>query len=376
MSMNYNMKVGTMSGKDSVQNRLIQSFNRQSDEVTSGTRKSRKNNTANQSKGTNIYAGDLNLSDNRIDEKRKEARKQAMKVIGEAFSQDKKVDDAVSLAKQKAEELKKSNGEALDQIKATNQQTENLKELYQVTDGSEEQSDLKLLERREDANNNPSIQLSEKEQKRLQEIDEKGLTEYQQGALENYKYTSTLEKQVRDNNRQIQGYNQQVTAIGISRLKSHAMVDAKDQADDIMDQANEEIKGMIVNDAKNKVDDKMDENKEKAEKEKEKDKEEQKTKDASKQKAAEDDLRIKKQIIKNREDNATQKVQPDTTQLADNTDKEINQTKNQVNEQVQSDTTEQMSSIMSEAQKSVEELIQKMQLTQDDIKGAEVDSLT
>lgn len=376
MSMNYNMQVGTMSGKDSVQNRLIQSFNRQSDEVTSGTRKSRKNNTANQSKGTNIYAGDLNLSDNRIDEKRKEARKQAMKVIGEAFSQDKKVDDAVSLAKQKAEELKKSNGEALDQIKATNQQTENLKELYQVTDGSEEQSDLKLLERREDANNNPSIQLSEKEQKRLQEIDEKGLTEYQQGALENYKYTSTLEKQVRDNNRQIQGYNQQVTAIGISRLKSHAMVDAKDQADDIMDQANEEIKGMIVNDAKNKVDDKMDENKEKAEKEKEKDKEEQKTKDASKQKAAEDDLRIKKQIIKNREDNATQKVQPDTTQLADNTDKEISQTKNQVNEQVQSDTTEQMSSIMSEAQKSVEELIQKMQLTQDDIKGAEVDSLT
>lgn len=376
MSMNYNMQVGTMSGKDSVQNRLIQSFNRQSDEVTPGTRKSRKNNTGNQSKGTNIYAGDLNLSDNRIDEKRKEARKQAMKVIGEAFSQDKKVDEAVSLAKQKAEELKKSNGEALDQIKATNQQTENLKELYQVTDGSEEQSDLKLLERREDANNNPSIQLSEKEQKRLQEIDEKGLTEYQQGALENYKYTSTLEKQVRDNNRQIQGYNQQVTAIGISRLKSHAMVDAKDQADDIMDQANEEIKGMIVNDAKNKVDDKMDENKEKAEKEKEKDKEEQKTKDASKQKAAEDDLRIKKQIIKNREDNATQKVQPDTTQLADNTDKEINQTKNQVNEQVQSDTTEQMSSIMSEAQKSVEELIQKMQLTQDDIKGAEVDSLT
>lgn len=376
MSMNYNMQVGTMSGKDSVQNRLIQSFNRQSDEVTSGTRKSRKNNTANQSKGTNIYAGDLNLSDNRIDEKRKEARKQAMKVIGEAFSQDKKVDDAVSLAKQKAEELKKSNGEALDQIKATNQQTENLKELYQVTDGSEEQSDLKLLERREDANNNPSIQLSEKEQKRLQEIDEKGLTEYQQGALENYKYTSTLEKQVRDNNRQIQGYNQQVTAIGISRLKSHAMVDAKDQADGIMDQANKEIKGMIVNDAKNKVDDKMDESKEKAEKEKEKDKEEQKTKDASKQKAAEDDLRIKKQIIKNREDNATQKVQPDTTQLADNTDKEINQTKNQVNEQVQSDTTDQMSSIMSEAQKSVEELIQKMQLTQDDIKGAEVDSLT
>ena len=77
--------------------------------------------------------------------------------------------------------------------------------------------------------------------------------------------------------------NMAVEDIMVERLKSHGMVDAREEADDIMEAAGKEILGMLVDEAKEKVDEKQEEEKEKAEELAEKKEEEQERLDAKKE---------------------------------------------------------------------------------------------
>ncbi len=140
--------------------------------------------------------------------------------------------------------------------------------------GFQEQQDLLLLEKEQDYKNGVLDEgLTDEEYDRLAEIHKKPLTGSQKQALELNNYAAGHKREIRRADYGMTAEKQNVSRIKLERLKTHAMVDAQGAADDIMDAANDEIIGMLVQEVKDQQDEKMDEAKEKADeamKEKEK----------------------------------------------------------------------------------------------------------
>lgn len=220
-------------------------------------------------KSDSIFAGDLNLMENPIEQKRKQAQKQAMKLIQDAWANEQKIDESVSERKYHYEQMKKQKGSAQKELNDINSNREELKEAYGVTDDSEEQKDLKLLERRQDVNNGFGPPLTKAEKEKLKEIDEKPLTEYQQRMLEYNDLSAKFRKEVQEADAGMKDDAADMRAIMIERLKTHAMVDAQKSADKIMEAASKEIIGMMGEEAMEEIDKKVEEEKEKAEEKKE-----------------------------------------------------------------------------------------------------------
>lgn len=220
-------------------------------------------------KSDSIFAGDLNLMETPIEQKRKQAQKQAMKLIQDAWANEQKIDESVSERKYHYEQMKQQKGSAQKELNDINSNREELKEAYGITDDSEEQKDLELLERRQDVNNGFGPPLTKAEEEKLKEIDEKPLTEYQQRMLEYNDLSAKFRKEVQEADAGMKDDAADMRAIMIERLKTHPMVDAQKSADKIMEAASKEIIGMMREEAMEEIDKKVEEEKEKAEEKKE-----------------------------------------------------------------------------------------------------------
>lgn len=71
-------------------------------------------------------------------------------------------------------------------------------------------------------------------------------------------------KDIEDANKQMRDDVSDVKQIRLERLKTHPMIDAEKEADSILDVANDDIKGMLIEDAVDNIDKKQEENEEKA----------------------------------------------------------------------------------------------------------------
>lgn len=232
-------------------------------------KKNRTEKTEGGKKSDSIFAGDLNLMESPIEKKRREAKKQAMKLIQDAWANEQKIDESVSERKYHYERMKEQKGSAQKELNDINDNRAELKEAYGITDDSEEQKDLELLERRQDVNNGFGLPLTESEKEKLKEIDKKPLTEYQQRMLEYNDISAKFRKEVQEADAGMRDDAGDIRAIMIERLKTHPMVDAKKAADKIMKAASKEIVGMMVDEAKEEMDKKAEEEKEKVEEKKE-----------------------------------------------------------------------------------------------------------
>lgn len=135
---------------------------------------------------------------------------------------------------------------------------------------------------------------------------------------------------------EIQMENAVVRQSKIERLKSDPMVKAREQADSVMEAASDEILGDLIAEGKQHIDEKMEEEKKKAEEAKEKKEE------------------LEAQIEARKEDKKEQeKLTEDILDAA----KELTNAGNAV----------------SDAQQSIKDLMNKMSLVEDDVKGAAVD---
>ncbi len=196
-----------------------------------------KNETTN-----SIYAGNLGLTTDKIEQTRKQAQKKAMKVLTDELSNEKQLDDMVEEQKQKVAKLKEEmlgNAETLKDVREA-------KERYMAEYG----------------------------------LDKEGAKPTGEQMLELIEFNKAESELTRNNilaKEEAKARNMAVEDIMVERLKSHGMVDAQKEADDIMSSASEEIIGMLTDEAKNHVDETLEEQKEKAEEIKEK-KEEQEEK--------------------------------------------------------------------------------------------------
>lgn len=215
--------------------------------VSNGTTRNSK-----QEAGKSIFAGNLTMTTNGIEKKRAMARKKAMRVLEEEFSNEKKIDAMVEEQKEIVAKLKeemKGNQQALKDTRAA-------KEQYMAEYG----------------------------------LDKEGAKPTPEQALELLEFSKAEGEITRDMvlaREEAKARNMAVEDIMVERLKSHGMVDAQKEADDIMEAAGKEILSEMMNEAKDQVDEKLEEEKEKAEELKEKKEEEQEKLEEKKETPAE-----------------------------------------------------------------------------------------
>ena len=222
-----------------------------------------------QEKNKTIYAGSLlrefPLRD-RIQQRRAQAQERAMKIVGDTWNGDKKIDEELNRSRERIRELQASNKDAQDSIRDLKAESEAQAELYQVEPDSEEQQDLELLKKAQAASRPFSgIKLTEEEGERLAEIQDKELTEYQTRQLEINKRVLDYQETISLTNRKIEVENTVIRGIRLERLKKDPMLEAQQEAETVMEAARDEAVGMIVDEAKEHLDEEQEEKEEEAE---------------------------------------------------------------------------------------------------------------
>lgn len=316
------------------------------------TEKNTGKNDGKKTKGNVLFAGDMNLPWDRIEEKRKQARGQAMKVVTDAMEKDRKMEDGVNEQRDLINALKDEISQAHDEIDEITGRQNQLKEEYGIADDSREQKDLELLmKRRESMKPGSGVELTEGEKAELERIDAAGLTDYQSRMLDMESEKDVPQSTIDKNNGQIMGANAAIRGMKMARLKMkrQPMQVAKEEADKILEDAGREILGMMFEDGRKHIDEEAEKAKEEAEKAKEEKEEEEERIEAVKEKVEE----MQEQVEENAQPSA--EVQDNGTDAL--TD--------QILEIAQGD---------SDIQKELEDIINKMNLISEDLKGAAVDT--
>lgn len=233
--------------------------------------------------------------ESRIQQKRDQARKQAMKLINDAWDADKKAADGIdALNKDKQNQLNRLS-EYKQSLKEADEREKQLQEEYNIDPDSQEQKDLELLKKYQNySNGSDYADFSKEEVERLKELQNTPRTEYQDKALMLNGYRGEVRNQISMAEYKLMAISESVHDSKIDRLKSQDMLKADDSADRILDAAEKDVLGMVIDDAKENIDKKMEEEQKKAEEAAKKRDEQQERIDDSKQ-----DAKEQRELIRN-----------------------------------------------------------------------------
>ena len=224
--------------------------------------------------GSLLYAGNLNLPKAPAD-KVDNARKQAMKLVKDAFEKDRETDRSLDEIRKARSRTEDDLAWRQDTIDSARERVAEYAKANGITSDSREQKDLDLIRKardmkREEPDADPSEYLSEDEIDRLSHINEKGLTENQRLALETDDEIRNTQSEIDNDKELIKGYNTAIQDIGIESLKDQGMLKAGNAKDAIMQTAYDEAVKSVVQDAVERMDEEQDEIKEAAEEKAEK----------------------------------------------------------------------------------------------------------
>lgn len=246
-----------------------------------------------------VYAGEWNQGNTlqeRITAKKEQAQKQAMKVVGDAFSGDRAVDEDLESRRQHVAELKDERKTLQEETAGVAERRENLEKAYEAGDVS--QADY--------------------------------LAEVKNLSREEQDYRAKLA----DNENTVQEENAVIRGTRLERLKHNPMGEAREQADAILEAAGEEVVGMAMEAAKEKIDKESEKREEQAE-------------------AIEEKREEQEKILEKRKERRQQ-----AEELAESVP---------VAELVSADK------LQDEVKQEVQNILDKMKLLAEDIKGAAVD---
>ncbi len=289
--------------------------------------------------GKTIFAGEFEgdfLLQDRIQQKKEQARKQAMKIVSDAWNGDRKIYEEIDKSNTHAADLRRENGEMRSEQNRLKESMEELRKAYGVDPDSEEEKDLELMKKAQATMNGFAGEvLTEEEWAKWNEVSKKERTEYQSRVLELNKLYLTYEKPLADNTREIIGENASVRGVREERRKVHTMTDAQEDAEDVMEAVGDEIIGMVIDDAKEKLEEEKEEREEQAEEIKE-------------EKEKQEELVEER---KEREDEVEELI-----------------------EDLPLDQMSDMDKAMSEMKQKINNILNEMTLVTEDIKGAQVDT--
>lgn len=340
--------------------------------VAQARKEERTGRNSQQQNRTSIFAGDLGFHQDAVTLRKQHAKKKALKLIGDVWAGDQKIDQNIADIKAKINELQediKANQEIVNQGEA---QKEALRVQYGVEADSQEQKDLELLEKEADmrrlGNGPEGVQLTEEEQARLNELKDPvtwtykiPLTEYQQRCLEIDGNQGVYESRILSAEQQIQAGYASIRGIRLERLKHHEMTDAQKEADEVMAQASRDVIGMLTEEAKDHVDETYEEQREEA-KEKAEEKEEQEEKL--------EDRREEKEELEARID-AERAERHETEEARREQEKKAREDAELLEDMAAGGMDVAGSS--AEVQVEIKDMLHKMKLLEEDLKGAAVD---
>ena len=247
-----------------------------------------------------VFAGDLNdqggtLQD-RIEQKKKEAQKQALKIVSDVFEGDASIDEDMENRRQNVKNLAEDRKRLMEEKAGVEARSEDLEKAFEAGEISEEDYAA------EKGN------LSEEQKVREKELDA--------------------------NESQIMQENAVIAGTRIERLKHDPMVEAQKEAADIMDAARDEIIGMIREEGKDHVDEETEKREEQAEEIKEEKKEKEELLEKQKEKREEEETWI---------------------------------------EELSPEEFSDLTKSSDDVQKEIQDMLRKMNLLDEDLKGAAVD---
>ena len=287
--------------------------------------------------GRSVDASGLKAVFDPVAQKKAQAQKQALKLVGDVFAGDRKVDQDLEGRRERIRQLQQESGEYRRSIQDIESNREEFRKNSGVAADSEEERELQLLAKDKEASfEGSSVRLSAEEREEVARIKERGLTQYQEESLAMKEDERYFAEAIYKSEQEIQTENSIISGTKIERLKSHTMVDAQKEAEQIMQKASEEIVDLLVGEAKDHIEEELEEKKEAAKEEAEKREELQEKVDAAKER-------------KKEQEEFTEEI--------------LEATKGQISG----------ASGMNEAQQEIKDMMNKMKLLEEDIKGAAVD---
>lgn len=290
-----------------------------------------------------LNANDLNFGTESIEEKRKKAQQMALGIVSDVFEGDKEIDEDLDARRKHIRDLNAENYEYTKELKRIDELRTDLTESYGISESSQEYADLEFLRKEQGyfEKNGQAPILTEKEQERLAQIKHEGITDYQRQMLDLDKLEKHWQGEMDKNTEIIREENAIISGVKKERLKSHEMVDAKKQSEDVLKATSTSIIAELIAEAKEHVDEEIAEDKENAEVAEEK---------AEKLKEKLDEARAERK--------AKEEQFEEMCELESVLD-EVSQLKQTEN--------------MSDMKKSLENIVAELKLTMQDLSGAIVD---
>lgn len=287
-------------------------------------------------KTNSYFAGNLNqdLFSNKVQQKKKEAQEKALKIIGDTWENDRSIDMDILERREKVADLQKENEESQKQIDEIQQMQKELQEQYGIENDSQEQKDLQLLRKKKEWMKGKGTSLTKEELEYTEKLEKEGLTDYQTRQLEYDNQKSFFQENIDKNKKEIVMEYAIIRGIRLERLKQDPMVKAQEQAEEILEAASKEIISMVVEDAKEHIDEKQEKEEEKAEELKEKKKEQEAFVETQKEKKTEQENLL---------------------------------------DEIPMEELLKMPQMKEEVKKEIQNIVSKMKLVAEDIKGAMVD---
>lgn len=287
-----------------------------------------------------------------IAQKRAIAQKKAYKVVGDTFASDRKLDGEFADRQSKIDHYHSMAKEAQENIKQIDDMQEQLRQEYGVEEDSQEQKDLELLKRYQQ----DPMDLSADEWEQVNEITQNGLTEYQERAMDIESYKKPYQTSLRDAKKGIIEENAAIRSMAAERLKKDPMVKASKESQKILESASKEIIGMLKDEAIDHVDEKFEEEVEEAEERKEEEKAEQEKLDEAKER------REELEALANSE-----KAEQESHRSESGSDL--------LSGDPVTESILKMDHLQSEVKQEISDMMTKMNLVAEDMKGIKVDAL-
>ena len=266
-----------------------------------------------------------------------------LKLISDAWKSDNKATDNINNMAKAKDDIALRNNELRSKLKDIKNSQEALREQYGVDKDSEEQKDLELLMKYQDNKTGVfSDKFSKKEIDRLKELQSQPLTEYQKKALMINAGKDSIYDEIDRNETKAFALTMSINDAKTDKLKSQDMIKAQDAADSILEAAEKDIYGNLINEGKNNIDDKLEEDKEEAEEAEKKKEEREEQVDEAKEKRKEEQDIIEGEI-------ETRKLEQSVS------------------------VTDEKTNNMEQAKSQVNQIMKKNNMINEDIKGIEID---
>lgn len=303
-------------------------------------------------KHTSVFCGNLKLPVDTLAQRKKQAQKQAMKLVQTVFERDMEIDASMENTQAGMERLKQENLAYLRKLGEIPRKQEELSTAYGVEQDSREQEELELL-RKGRAASKPwnETQLTDEEKEQIAQIQERGLTDYQRDSLTLDSQKELYETYIEKNKLMIEIASDTLGSMKLERLKEDPMVKAAKEADTIMQAAQKGIISELFDESVEHVEEEQEKKTEEAE---EKAAEEQEKEEKIEERKEEKEEQ--QEIIEEIQDGVPRRIKIKAEQ------------KDSEDMKLQTEATRNLS-----VNERLAKILDKLKLLEEDLKGADID---